>query len=124
MAAHNRPADRGLLTDAAVGPDDGVLDDGVLFDVALASDHAVGTDARSRLDDGALVDEAGAFDDRALFNPRVGRHPDALCRPVVSIGDCREWQRAVASVHDVAMDLHVLLRSADVDPVPAVHISD
>ena len=36
----------------------------------------------------------------------------------------REGRRLVAAVHDVAMDLHVFRRRADVDPVAVVHVGD
>src|SRR5688572_26229991 len=100
------PYDR-LLTDACVGPDDGAIDRGVLFDPALAADHAVWPDAGPGLDDGTRVDEAGAFHDDTFFDARLGRDPGGGRLP----GEARG---AVPSVHDVAMHLHVLFRGADV----------
>ena len=56
-----------------------VLDDRVLFDVALPADHAVRTDPRAGLHHHAFVDEAGPFEDRRPLRraPRATPTPSA-----------------------------------------------
>src|SRR6185436_13713072 len=39
-------------------------------------------------------------------------------------GAVPEGSSPVAAIHDVAMNLDVLVRRADVDPIPAIHVSD
>src|SRR5262245_47191024 len=115
MAAENRSAHDRFLADAGVRPDDRMLDDRMLLDVALPPDHAVRADAGAGLDDRALVHETGTLDDGAVFDARVRRHPYGGRRG-------RKRCRTVPTVHDVPMHLHVFFSRADVDPVPGVEV--
>src|SRR5436309_11452745 len=120
VAAEDRPAHDRFLADAVVGPDNRAVEDRVLLDVALAPDDAVGADPGAGLDDGPFVDEAGRLDDRAVLDACLGRHP---CGAWLG-HERRRLSGDVPAVHDVAVHLHVLLRRADVDPVPAMHERD
>src|SRR6185436_14591391 len=87
----------------------------MLLDVALPADDAVRADACSRLDDDAIVEKTGPFDRGAVLDAGAGRNPRRR-----RLG--RERLELVASVHRVAMDLLVLFRRADVDPVTAIDV--
>src|SRR6476620_2952612 len=92
---------------------------GLLFDVALPSDDGVWTEPRARLHDSPVVHEARSFEQRALFDAGLRRHAYPVrARP--------ELERLVAepAVHDVPVYLHVLIRRADIAPVPAVDVAD
>src|SRR5688572_284945 len=106
----------GIAADTAVRPDDGAVDDRVLLDLRLPAEDGIGADACPRLDQHALVDEAGALDDRAFLDAGILGHR----RPRAA--QAGERRGHVAAVHDVAMDLGVLLGRADVDPVAVVDV--
>src|SRR3984893_5187801 len=91
-----------------------MLEDRVLLDVALTADNRVRPDASAALDDGAFVDEAGAFERHRFLDAGACSHPDLLAL-------ARERRRTVPAVHDVTVDLSVFLRRADIDPVAAIH---
>src|SRR5947207_13077442 len=71
MPAENRVADRRVLADAGVGPDNRAFYGGMLLEMTLPPDDAVRADARARFDHGALVDEAGAGQRHAVLDPRL-----------------------------------------------------
>src|SRR5688572_4769138 len=118
VATDNRIAHGRVAADAAVRPDDGALDRRVLFDLRLPPDDGVRADAGAGLDEHPLVHETGPLDRGALLDPGIGR--DGRARPAEPL----EWRRNVAPVHDVAMDLRVLFRGPDVDPVALVDVGD
>ena len=119
---HCRPrtriGNRCLAADATVGPQDRALDHGVLFDLRLPAEDSVGPDSRARFDEDALVDEHRSVDDGAVLDTRI--RCDA--RPRIRQAD--EGWRGEASIHDVTVDLRVLLRRSDVDPVAVVDVGD
>src|SRR2546425_517918 len=90
----------------------------MFLDVALAADDAVRADAGASFYDGAFVDEARTFDQGALFDACALRDPGIRRSAVRRSGSVR----GVTAVHDVAMDLHVLIGRADVDPVAPVDV--
>src|ERR671931_1371658 len=57
MPAEDGAADHRLLADSRIGPDNRVLDRGMLLEMALAADDAVRPDPRSALDHRSLVHE-------------------------------------------------------------------
>ena len=67
LTAEDGVLDGGIAADAAVGPDDGVADRGLFFNLCLPADHRVRADAGAGLDEHALVDETGSLDRRACF---------------------------------------------------------
>src|SRR5579871_5647030 len=99
VAAEDRAAHGCVLTDARVGPDDGLLDRRLFLDVAVFADDAVRADARPGLDDRAGVDEARSLDDGPVLDARVGRDP----RGVPGGGPRRAFHAREARVHDVAV---------------------
>src|SRR5678815_2428405 len=117
VPSEDGPPDHGLLADPGSGPQDRALNGGVLLDVALTADDAVGTDARAGLHDGALVNEARPLDRGAFLNACARRHESRARR-------VQERPGLAATVHDVAVHLRVLLGRADVDPVAAIDIGD
>src|SRR6185369_3484644 len=115
VAAKDRVPNDRLLPDPRVRPQDRLLDDGMLLDMTLPADHTVWTDTCARLDDNSIIHETRPFDRGAVLDARAGRSPGGR-----RLG--REWLELVASVHHVAMDLLVLFRRADVDPVAAIDV--
>src|SRR5262245_53732009 len=118
LPSQDRIADTRLAADATVRPDDRATDHRIFVDLRLPSDHGVGADLRAGLDQRALVDEAGSFDGRAVLDACIGRNPGARR------SDVAERLSGIPTVHDVAMDLGVLLGRADVDPVPLVDVAN
>ena len=115
VAAEDRVPDDRLLTDPRVRPQDRLLDDGMLLDMTLPADHTVWTDPCAGLDDDSIVQETRPFDRGAILDAGAGRNPGGR-----RLG--RERLELIASVHHVAMDLLVLFRRADVDPVTAIDV--
>src|SRR5262245_65103048 len=115
VAAEDRMPNDRLLPDPRVRPHDRLLDDGMLLDMTLSADHTVWSDPCAGLDDDAIVEETRPFDRGAVLDARAGRNPGGR-------GLGRERLELVTPVHHVAMDLFVLFRSADVDPVAAIDV--
>src|SRR5262245_14085444 len=99
-------------------PEDGAGHGRAFTNLGAAADHRIRTDARASFDDRALVNEARTFQDSRTVNARAGRNGFGGRRQVLEGG------RRVATVHDVAMDLNVLLGCADVDPIARVDVRD
>src|SRR5689334_19367175 len=97
-----------LFTHPAVRPDDRTAHGGALLDLRLAADDRVGGNPRAGLDQRAFVDEARSFDRGAVLDARFGGDPGTRLRQVA------ERRRLVATGHDVAVHVDVLLRRADV----------
>src|SRR5512139_1433789 len=107
-----------ITPNPVVRPQDGAPDHRVLFDAALLPDDRMGPDSGPASHDGPLVDEAGALERGTVLDPRIGR------QPACPRSRTREWRRGEAVVHDVEMNLSVVVRRADVDPVPGMDVGD
>ena len=77
------------------------------------SEHRVGSEPRPGFHDAAVIDEQRPFEARVGVDARRRRNPRHA-------GPAVERRHRIASVHDVAVHLHVFLRRADVDPVVAI----
>src|SRR5688572_3480083 len=113
VAADDAALDHGMLADAGIRPDDTAGDVGLLLDDNTTPDHRVRADHRARFDLRATVDEAGCVEPRSVLDSRV--HGDD--RPMTVGGGKRAAHEP--AVEHIVMNLDVLLRSADVDPVTA-----
>src|SRR6185436_4917266 len=118
VPSDDRVAYARLAADATIGPDHGAADNRVLFDLRLPADDGIRPDLRARLHQRPFVDEARPLDGRPRLDLHVSGNPRARRR------DVAKRLGRVPSVHDVAMDLGVLRRRADVDPVAVVDVGD
>src|SRR4029079_16831733 len=118
VPARERVSHRRFLPDAARRPQDGAVDDCVLLHETAMPEHRIWADSRPGPDDGACVEERRALDCRAIFDPHVVAAID------MTSGFTGKWRGLIPAVHDVAVNLRVLLRCSDVDPVAVVFVRD
>src|SRR4029453_3550708 len=106
-----------LTADPPVRPDNRAVEHRRFLHVRLTADDGGREELGASLDHRPFLAEAGTWELDAFLD--TGARRDELLVRLT-----REGRGLVETVHDVAMDLQVFRRCADVDPVAIVHVGD